>query len=245
MAQAYPRTAVVGSDYHGESIELARKNAAEAGVSDRVTFEVATAQTFSGTGYDLVTTFDALHDMGDPVGAARQIHERARSRRHVAARRALRLGPGRGEPQPGGPALLRRLDVPLRAQRALPGRGFTHWVRRPVRPRSGRWWPRPASATSGEPRRHRSTSSTRSGRRGCGGGRGCTAAAGAQRARKCTPIQSHARRTTALPEAVRMAALSDAARRRRAESAAGADLERQPSDDQAHHADDAQPWCRS
>jgi ubiquinone/menaquinone biosynthesis C-methylase UbiE len=75
MAKAYPRTTVVGSDYHVESIELARKNAAEAGVSDRVTFEVATAQDFSGTGYDLVTTFDALHDMGDPVGAARQIHQ--------------------------------------------------------------------------------------------------------------------------------------------------------------------------
>ena len=75
MAQAYPRTTVVGSDYHSESIDLARKNAAEAGVSDRVSFEVATAQNFSGTGYDLVTTFDALHDMGDPVGAARRIHQ--------------------------------------------------------------------------------------------------------------------------------------------------------------------------
>jgi 2-polyprenyl-3-methyl-5-hydroxy-6-metoxy-1,4-benzoquinol methylase len=75
MAQAYPRTTVVGSDYHAESIELARKNAAEAGVSDRVTFEVATAQTFDGSGYDLVTMFDALHDMGDPVGAAQRILE--------------------------------------------------------------------------------------------------------------------------------------------------------------------------
>jgi 2-polyprenyl-3-methyl-5-hydroxy-6-metoxy-1,4-benzoquinol methylase len=75
MAQAYPRTTVVGSDYHGESIDLARKNAAEAGVGDRVTFEVATAQSFSGSGYDLVTTFDALHDMGDPVGAARRIYD--------------------------------------------------------------------------------------------------------------------------------------------------------------------------
>ena len=75
MAQAYPRTTVVGSDYHAESIDLARKNAAETGVGDRVTFEVATAQTFGGSGYDLVTMFDALHDMGDPVGAARRIHE--------------------------------------------------------------------------------------------------------------------------------------------------------------------------
>ena len=44
-------------------------------MSDRVTFEVATAQTFTGTGYDLITTFDALHDMGDPVGAARQVRQ--------------------------------------------------------------------------------------------------------------------------------------------------------------------------
>jgi 2-polyprenyl-3-methyl-5-hydroxy-6-metoxy-1,4-benzoquinol methylase len=75
IAQAYPRTTVDGSDYHPESIELARKRAAEAGVGDRVRFEVATAQTFAGTGYDLVTTFDALHDMGDPVGAARRVRE--------------------------------------------------------------------------------------------------------------------------------------------------------------------------
>ena len=75
LAQAYPESFVVGSDYHAESIELARKNAAEAGVADRVTFEVATAQTFTGTDYDLVTTFDALHDMGDPVGAARRVYE--------------------------------------------------------------------------------------------------------------------------------------------------------------------------
>lgn len=75
ISQAYPRTTVVGSDYHAESVELARKKAAEAGVSDRVTFEVATAETFTGTGYDLVTMFDALHDMGDPVGAARRVRE--------------------------------------------------------------------------------------------------------------------------------------------------------------------------
>jgi 2-polyprenyl-3-methyl-5-hydroxy-6-metoxy-1,4-benzoquinol methylase len=75
IAQAYPRTAVVGSDSHGESIELARKKAAEAGVGDRVGFEVATAQTFTGTDYDLVTMFDCLHDMGDPVGAARRVRQ--------------------------------------------------------------------------------------------------------------------------------------------------------------------------
>jgi 2-polyprenyl-3-methyl-5-hydroxy-6-metoxy-1,4-benzoquinol methylase len=75
IAEAYPRTTVVGSDYHAESIELARKKAAEAGVTDRVSFEVATAQTFTGANYDLVTMFDCLHDMGDPVGAARRVRE--------------------------------------------------------------------------------------------------------------------------------------------------------------------------
>jgi SAM-dependent methyltransferase len=73
LAKAYPRTTVAGSDYHPESIEQARKQAAEAGVGDRVTFEVASAQDFTGTGYDLVTMFDCLHDMGDPLAAARQV----------------------------------------------------------------------------------------------------------------------------------------------------------------------------
>ncbi|MEV0202281.1 class I SAM-dependent methyltransferase [Nonomuraea sp. NPDC050691] len=75
LAQSYPRTTVVGSDYHAESIELARERAAEAGVADRVDFEVATAHTFTGTDYDLVTMFDCLHDMGDPLGAARRVRE--------------------------------------------------------------------------------------------------------------------------------------------------------------------------
>jgi ubiquinone/menaquinone biosynthesis C-methylase UbiE len=75
MAEAYPRIRVAGSDYHDASIELARKRAADAGVADRVTFEVASAQTFSGTGYDLVTSFDCLHDMGDPPAAARHVRE--------------------------------------------------------------------------------------------------------------------------------------------------------------------------
>jgi SAM-dependent methyltransferase len=75
LAQAFPRSTFRGSDYHGASIELARKRAADAGVQDRTAFEVAAAQTFSGTDYDLVATFDCLHDMGDPVGAARHVRE--------------------------------------------------------------------------------------------------------------------------------------------------------------------------
>ncbi|SEO47516.1 class I SAM-dependent methyltransferase [Trujillonella endophytica] len=73
MAQAFPRSTFVGSDYHAGSIETARARAAEAGVDDRVSFEVAPAATFSGSGFDLVTMFDCLHDMGDPIGAARHV----------------------------------------------------------------------------------------------------------------------------------------------------------------------------
>jgi 2-polyprenyl-3-methyl-5-hydroxy-6-metoxy-1,4-benzoquinol methylase len=75
LAKAYPASTFAGSDYHGGSIDEARKRAADAGVTDRASFEVASAQTFGGTGYDLVTTFDCLHDMGDPVGAARHVRE--------------------------------------------------------------------------------------------------------------------------------------------------------------------------
>jgi ubiquinone/menaquinone biosynthesis C-methylase UbiE len=73
MAEAYPATTFLGSDYHEGSVAEANSRAAEAGVADRVAFEVAGAQAFSGSGYDLVTSFDCLHDMGDPVGAARHV----------------------------------------------------------------------------------------------------------------------------------------------------------------------------
>ena len=75
IANEYPSSRVTGSDYHEESIELARKRAADAGVADRTSFEVASAQTFSGQGYDLVATFDCLHDMGDPLAAAAHIRQ--------------------------------------------------------------------------------------------------------------------------------------------------------------------------
>ena len=68
MAEAYPAAEFVGFDYHEASIDAARKAAAEAGISDRVRFEVATAKDFAGR-YDLVCYFDCLHDMGDPIGA--------------------------------------------------------------------------------------------------------------------------------------------------------------------------------
>ncbi|QBR91151.1 class I SAM-dependent methyltransferase [Nocardioides euryhalodurans] len=68
MAEAFPASTFVGVDNHEESIRLARAAAAEAGVGDRVTFEVADATSYGGS-HDLVCFFDAVHDMGDPVGA--------------------------------------------------------------------------------------------------------------------------------------------------------------------------------
>jgi len=75
MGEAYQRSTFAGYDYHLPSIEAARKSAADAGVNRRVRFEVANAVDFPGTGFDLVCLFDCLHDMGDPVGAARHIRQ--------------------------------------------------------------------------------------------------------------------------------------------------------------------------
>jgi SAM-dependent methyltransferase len=75
MAEAFPHSAFAGFDSHKPSIESARAAAAGAGVRPRASFEVATAKDLPGEGYDLVCLFDALHDMGDPVGAARRIRQ--------------------------------------------------------------------------------------------------------------------------------------------------------------------------
>jgi SAM-dependent methyltransferase len=75
MAEAYPRSTFVGYDYHAASIERARESAAAAGLADRVRFELAGAGDFPGAALDLVTMFDCLHDMGDPAGVARHVHD--------------------------------------------------------------------------------------------------------------------------------------------------------------------------
>ena len=75
MAQAFPKSRFVGFDYHDKSIEEARRRADQAGVADRVRFEIASAKTFDGR-YDLIACFDCLHDMGDPVGAARHVRSK-------------------------------------------------------------------------------------------------------------------------------------------------------------------------
>jgi SAM-dependent methyltransferase len=75
MARAFEHSTFVGIDSHAPSIVEAQAAAVEAGVERRTRFEVAPAAEVPGTGYDLVTMFDCLHDMGDPVGAARRIRE--------------------------------------------------------------------------------------------------------------------------------------------------------------------------
>ena len=72
MAKAFPKSTFIGYDFHDKSIEQAKERAKTAGVSN-ISFEVATAKDFPGTDYDLVTFFDCLHDMGDPVGACAHV----------------------------------------------------------------------------------------------------------------------------------------------------------------------------
>jgi SAM-dependent methyltransferase len=73
MAKSYPNSEFVGFDYHDKSIDNAKQRAKEAGVTDRIRFEVSSAKTYPGTDYDFVTFFDCLHDMGDPAGASAHV----------------------------------------------------------------------------------------------------------------------------------------------------------------------------
>ena len=79
LADSYPAATVTGFDPHPRSIDLARDATAAAGLADRCDFAVARAQDFPGTDYGLIATFDCLHDMGDPVGAARHIRQALRA----------------------------------------------------------------------------------------------------------------------------------------------------------------------
>ncbi len=71
MAEAFPNSRFFGFDAHPESVQAARRNAEAAGLADRVHFELARATEYPDAGYGLVCFFDTLHDLGDPVGAAR------------------------------------------------------------------------------------------------------------------------------------------------------------------------------
>lgn len=74
MAKAFPNSEFIGFDFHQGSIDHAKEEARKSGL-DNISFKVATAQDFDGDGYDLVTFFDCLHDMGDPVGACKHVKE--------------------------------------------------------------------------------------------------------------------------------------------------------------------------
>ena len=74
MAKSYPNSEFGGFDYHDKSIETAKQRAKDAGISDRIHFEVASAKSYPGKDYDFVTFFDCLHDMGDPAGASAHVH---------------------------------------------------------------------------------------------------------------------------------------------------------------------------
>jgi SAM-dependent methyltransferase len=71
LAKAYPNSTFVGFDSHGASIETARKRASEAGLNGNIRFESVDARSYPGCDYDLICFMDCLHDMGDPIGAAR------------------------------------------------------------------------------------------------------------------------------------------------------------------------------
>jgi SAM-dependent methyltransferase len=78
MAKAYPASRFFGFDFHAPSIEVARAATAREGLAERVSFDVAPAKSYPGSGYDLVAVFDCLHDMGDPVGAAAHVRQSLR-----------------------------------------------------------------------------------------------------------------------------------------------------------------------
>jgi SAM-dependent methyltransferase len=75
MAKAFPKSTFVGYDFHPDSVAQARVHAEQHGATANTKFEVAMASDFPGKNLDLVTFFDCLHDMGDPVGAARHVRQ--------------------------------------------------------------------------------------------------------------------------------------------------------------------------
>ena len=108
MAKAFPRSTFVGYDFHAGSIEQAPHHAEQHDVTANTRFEVAMANDFPGKDLDLVTFFDCLHDMGDPVGAARHVRETLKpdgSWMIVDGRRSIG-----GQSQSGEQNVLCRLD---------------------------------------------------------------------------------------------------------------------------------------
>ena len=163
LADAYPASTGRGFDPHARSIELARTAAAEAGLADRCSSRWRGRRTSPAPDYGLVATFDCLHDMGDPVGAARHIRTALADdgvwlivEPFAGASVADNLTRSAGCTTRSPPSSACRTPSP----RAPPTRWATRPARRPSRPSCGR----PGSARSAGWRRRRSTSSTRPGR---------------------------------------------------------------------------------
>ena len=162
MAQAYPSSTFVGSDYHEGSIEAARRAAERAGVADRVTFEVAAAKELRRRPVRPRVRVRRAARHGRPGRRRAPRALAARRRRHLAGRRAVRRRRDRGQPQPGRARVLRGLDDALHARVAQPG-GRAR-ARRPGRraaPHRGAATRAASAACGGRPRR-RSTSCSRS-----------------------------------------------------------------------------------
>ena len=162
MAQAYPKSTFVGFDYHDASVDTARKRAAESGVGDRVTFEVASAKDYPGTGYDVIAFFDCLHDMGDPEGAVRHARSAIADDGTV-----LLVEPFAGDRvednlNPVGRAFYGFSTV-ICTMASKAQRSGWRWGLKPVRRRGGTSSPAPASPDSGGRRKRRSTSSSKRG----------------------------------------------------------------------------------
>ena len=162
MAQAFPASPVAGSDYHAGRSSWPASGPPRPASPTGSTFEVgqradlrrAPATTWS-------TTFDCLHDMGDPLGAARHVREALAAGRHLDDRRAGRRRHRRGQPQPGRPASTTASRRSSACPTRCPSPAATRSAPRPARRRSARSSPTPASPGSAGPRRPRSTSSTR------------------------------------------------------------------------------------
>lgn len=75
LADAFPNSTFVGFDVHQPSIDRARQDLTSGATGRQVTFEVASAVAYPAGGYDLICFLDSLHDMGDPLGAARHARE--------------------------------------------------------------------------------------------------------------------------------------------------------------------------
>ena len=135
LAQAFPRSRFFGFDTHARSVERARRAAGEAGVAERVVFEIADAAAFPGSGYDLVAYFDAFHDLGVPVAAA----YRAQSASHPTGRSCWSAAAGERSRTTST-----RWAACLRAGRCSSA-CRTHW--QPARRRWATWAPRGSSAS--------------------------------------------------------------------------------------------------